>query len=148
MRLKVTELQAEFGDSPARWRPAWDADAPFRDSWWSQPVMRSQKVLVFSDDRGEVARVKLDDQVDLSNYPKALHLGAWWLEIVYIEVRGDLLGRDIGPTVLEMLADRYPNRRLVLRSMESSETFWEKKVRWQRYVGSRGYPPLFVQPNR
>ncbi|WP_343442053.1 GNAT family N-acetyltransferase [Micromonospora schwarzwaldensis] len=152
MGLIMVEVQRPVGER--RWFPFTfeEAGLGFNERWWyNNPVYpRPERTFLrVTESNSEVARVSLGDDVDIRNYAEVPPLGAIALEIRFIEVHSDHRGRGIGRTVVDLLHDRYPERRLVAFS-EGADGFWSS-LDWPRYLhidpeeASRRRP-LFIQP--
>jgi GNAT superfamily N-acetyltransferase len=132
------------------WTP-FQPDERFNSDWWTQSHSYGDGysyVQVFVDSE-EVARVELDEDVELSHYTGAPSLGASALEIQFIEVAADQRGRGIATEFVRQLMAAHPSRRLVAFSEEADE-FWSS-LGWDRFDHPDGptfYRPLFVQPAR
>jgi GNAT superfamily N-acetyltransferase len=152
MRLTLAELDRPVGER--FWFPFTydEAGRGFNHQWWySHPVYpdsRSIFLRVLENDT-EVARVHLADEVDISHYADVPPLGATALKIHLIEVHDDHRGRGIGRAVIDLLHNRYPDRRLVAFS-EGADGFWSS-LGWRRHLHADpeealNFQPLFIQP--
>ncbi|ORV63743.1 N-acetyltransferase [Mycobacterium gastri] len=69
------------------------------------------------------------------------------LEIQFIEVALAARGRKIGTQVVQMLAERHPDRRLFAYSQDG-DRFWAR-LGWERFDHPEGdWRSLFIQPTR
>lgn len=96
----------------------------------------------------EVARVRLEETIDLSTYPTAPPLGHAALEIGFFEVAPGRRDEGIGSAFVGRLAAMYPNRRLLALSRDA-DRFWGKTLGWDRHEHGDEpdwYQPLYIQP--
>ncbi|PSK66981.1 hypothetical protein B0E53_01056 [Micromonospora sp. MH33] len=129
-----------------------EAGLGFNDRWWyNSPVYPDSKSLFLRvlQNNIEVARVHLDNEVAIDHYADVPPLGATALEIQLVEVHNDHRGRGIGRTVVSLLHNRYPDRRLVAFS-EGADGFWSS-LGWRRHLHAdpeeaSSFRPLFIQP--
>jgi GNAT superfamily N-acetyltransferase len=99
------------------------------------------------EDGVEVARVELDDDAGINpTYANVPTIGPERLEIQYIEVATAARERGIGARVVQALAERHPDRRLMAYS-EGADGFWAS-LSWDRFDHPEGqfHRPLFIQP--
>jgi ribosomal protein S18 acetylase RimI-like enzyme len=111
--LDLIEKRLGPGDDKFDWRP-FEQDGRFNDRWWNDPLMVDDDTIYVQVrlDGIEVARVDLDDLVDISHFTTAPQFdGA--LEIEFIEVASTHRRRGIGRAVVDGLVARYPDRRFV-----------------------------------
>lgn len=152
MNLTVVELHRPAGER--FWFPfAYEeAGIGFNDRWWNDgPVYPDSKsvFLRILDNVDEVARVELDNEVEIDHYADVPPLGATALEIQLIEVHNDHRGRGIGHAVINILYGRYTDRRLVAFS-EGADGFWSS-LGWRRHLHTDPekapfYRSLYIQP--
>lgn len=152
MSLTLVELDRPVGER--FWFPFTHEEAGrgFNDRWWcNDPVYPGSKsiFLRFLENENEVARVELDNEVEINHYADVPPFGATGLEIQFIEVHGDHRGLGIGHAVIDLLHNRYPDRRLVAFS-EGADGFWSS-LGWRRHLHADPeeapyYRPLFIQP--
>lgn len=150
MHLTLVERRRPAGVGRYEWM-AFEPDDRFTDGWWTSDYSDADdysNVQVLLGDT-EVARVELDQRVEISHYSSTLALGDQALEIQFIEVATDQRGQGIGTEVVRLLEVAYPDRRLVAFSEEADE-FWGS-LGWDRYlhpIEPQHYRPLFIQPAR
>jgi GNAT superfamily N-acetyltransferase len=120
----------------ARW---WDEVRYYVDDPWFVQVV---------EDGAEVARVEFDDPGDINpDYTGVPTIGPDRLEIQFIEVALAARGRKIGTQVVQMLAERHPDRRLFAYSQDA-DRFWTR-LGWERFDHPEGdWRSLFIQPIR
>src|SRR6185437_15518000 len=87
------------------------------------PVTMSRFFLRVVEKDDEVARVHLENEVEVDHYADVPSLGASALAIQFIEVHNNHRLRGIGHGVIDLLQNRYPDRRLVAFS-EGADGFW------------------------
>ncbi|ARK06964.1 hypothetical protein B8281_15905 [Cellulosimicrobium sp. TH-20] len=119
----------------------------FTEEWWNELAEADDqsRYIEVRADGVEVARVELDESVSFDFYIGAPTLGRMALEVQFIEVAADHRRRRIGLSVVNALAERHPDRRLVAFS-EGADRFWAS-LGWTRYEHSDGCSrPLFIQP--
>ncbi|MFI7515714.1 GNAT family N-acetyltransferase [Micromonospora echinofusca] len=119
----------------------------FNPHWWKRFSYLTGSYMLFEVRTGgvEVARIELDSDVATDEYVGAPELGDVALEIQFIEVASSRRGRGIGSKVVQLLEEKYCNRRLVAFS-EDADGFWASQG-WNRYDHQEGWPryrPLFV----
>lgn len=152
MNLTLVELDRPTGER--LWFPFTyeEAGLGFTDTWWYRgPVYLYSKstFLRAVENNNEVARVHLDDEVEIDHYAGVPHLGGTALQIQFIEVHADHRLRGIGHAVIDLLHESHPDRRLVAYS-EGADGFWSS-LGWSQHLyadpemASR-CQPLFIQP--
>lgn len=124
----------------------------FRRDWWLRPRMDQQIWLSVADDQGtEVARVHLLDldQTTPGNYIDVVETPDF-LKLELIEVHAAHRRQAIGTATLDLLASRYPDRRLY--AFSENNDFWQS-TGWNRHIHKDfdpnhllRYPELFIQP--
>lgn len=144
--LQLIERRHPVNDDRYSWRP-FSLSQNFNDQWWHRPPYRSNSQWFIDVPRcgEEVARVELDDDVSADHYTGTPRLGASALEIQFLEVSVAHRCQGIGTTVVHLLRERCPSRRLVAFS-EGADGFWSS-LGWRRYdhpEGPRFYRPLFI----
>ncbi|QOC89675.1 N-acetyltransferase [Micromonospora craniellae] len=152
MRLTLVELDRPVGER--FWFPFTyeEAGLGFNNLWWyGSPVYPHSKSVFLRvvENNNEVARVHLDNEVEIDHYADVPPLGATALEIQFIEVHDDHRGCGIGRAVIGLLHNRYPDRRLVAFS-EGADGFWSS-LGWRRHLHADPeeasfFRPLFIQP--
>ncbi|MFY1659424.1 GNAT family N-acetyltransferase [Micromonospora sp. WMMD1274] len=153
MSLTLVELDRPVGER--FWFPFTyeEAGLGFNNQWWYDgPVYPHSKSIFLRvlENNNEVARVHLDNEVGtIDHYADVPPLGATALEIQFIEVHDDHRGRGIGHAVIDLLHNRYPDRRLVAFS-EGADGFWSS-LGWRRHLHADPEEapfrrPLFIQP--
>jgi GNAT superfamily N-acetyltransferase len=152
MSLTLVELERPAGER--HWFPFTyeEAGLGFNDRWWyNDPVYPGSKdvFLRFLEHNTEVARVQLGNEVEIDHYADVPSLGPAALAIHLIEVHDDHRCRGIGHAVIDLLQNRYPDRRLVAFS-EGADGFWSS-LGWRRYLHADPEMaprcrPLFIQP--
>lgn len=119
----------------------------FESAWWNHHNWDFERDHCLSALIGtaEVARVQLDEKVDLHNYIAVPPLERKPLEIELIEVATNRQGEGIGRAVVEELLVTYPTRRIV--AFSKTDGFWSA-IGWDRYEPRDpvGNWPLFVSP--
>lgn len=129
-----------------------EAGDGFNLDWWHNgPVYPDSEssFLRIVDGATEVCRVRLGHSVSIDHYANVPVLGTTGLEVGLIEVRAGLRCRGIGGAVVDLLAGRYPDRRMAAFS-EGADGFWAG-LGWSRHLPSEPedipfYRPLFIQP--
>lgn len=92
-----------------------------------------------------MARVELDEDVDIEHYADVPVIGMERLEIQLIEVAAAACGRGIGTWVVQALALRHRDCRLLAYS-EGADRFWAR-LGWERFDHPDGdWRALFIQP--
>ncbi|WP_327039998.1 hypothetical protein OG400_18830 [Micromonospora ureilytica] len=152
MSLTLVELDRPVGER--FWFPFTyeEAGLGFNSQWWYRSPVYPHSKSVFLrvlENNNEVARVHLDNEVGIDHYAEVPPLGATALEIQFIEVHDDHRGRGIGHAVIDLLHNRYPDRRLVAFS-EGADGFWSS-LGWRRHLHADPeeasyFRPLFIQP--
>ncbi|WP_433615413.1 hypothetical protein ACQP2P_11505 [Dactylosporangium sp. CA-139114] len=151
MELSLVELRRLAGER--LWFPFTydEAGRGFNRQWWYNDPVRVGSTSVFlraleNDD--EVARVELDQKVKIDHYAEVPSLGSNALAIQFIEVHNNHRLRGIGRGVIDLLRNRYPDRRLVAFS-EGADGFWSS-LGWRRHLHKDPETawrarPLFIQ---
>ncbi len=130
-----------------------EAGNGFNLDWWHNgpvyPDARSTFLRIV-DEVTEVCRVHLSHSASIDHYADVPVFGATCLEIAFIEVRAGLRRRGIGGAVIELLAERYSDRRMVAFS-EGADGFWAG-LGWSRHLPADPedvpfFRPLFIQPS-
>jgi hypothetical protein len=152
MSLTLVELERPVGER--FWFPFTHEEAGlgFNNQWWYRRLVYRHSKSIFLrvlENNDEVARVHLDNEVGIDHYADVPPLGATALEIQFIEVHNNPRGRGIGHAVIELLHNRYPDRRLVAFS-EGADGFWSS-LGWRRHLHANPkeasyFRPLFIQP--
>lgn len=127
-------------------------DSNFRQDWWERlprPSQHSWSFSVADDEGAEVARVYLLDRTDPGGYV-GVAATQDYLKIQLIEVHARHRRQGIGIATLDLLASRYPRRRLI--AFSENDAFWQS-TGWSRHVHEdfdpdypRRYQELFIQP--
>lgn len=147
MKLDYIEKRRE-SHSRYEWTP-FEQNDDFTSDWWDDVPYRIDDpwfVQVLFEGV-EVARVELDDTVDISHYEGTPQLGPAALEIQLIEVSSKFRRRGVATEVVRGLVAGNPARRLVAFSEEADE-FWSS-LGWERYdqrESPMSFRPLFVHP--
>lgn len=131
------------------WMPFESSDTYEQDHWWDHvPYFDDDPWYVQVLEAGtEVARVELDEDVDIEHYLNVPAIGPERLEIQLIEVVAAFRGRGIGTRVVRSLAERHSNRRFVAYSQDA-DSFWTS-LGWDRFDHPEGpmhHRALFIQP--
>lgn len=133
-------------------RYAWDPyphDTHFTRDWWHRTWDLGTRYSLWSVHRAgeEVARLELDTEVYYDHYTGVPELGPGILEIDFFEVSSRARGQGVGTATVDLLAQHFPERRLLAFS-EEADRFWQS-LGWARYDHPDGpsfYRPLFVAP--
>lgn len=146
--LTLHDIRRGPGEDRYVWIP-FQPSAEFRESWWSDvPYMADVPHYVPALlDGTEVARVELDHGFEGSDHLGVPTLGTSALEIQLIEVAQRYRRQGVGAAVINRLASRHPERRLLAMS-EDADEFWAS-LGWARYdhpEGPQFYRPLFLAP--
>jgi GNAT superfamily N-acetyltransferase len=152
MSLTLVELDRPVGER--FWFPFTyeEAGLGFNHRWWYDGPVYPHSMSIFLrvlENDNEVARVELDNEVEIDHYADVPPLGATALAIQFIEVHNAHRGRGIGHAVIDRLHHRYPDRRLVAFS-EGADGFWSS-LDWRRHLHADPeealrFRPLFIQP--
>ncbi|SHG13316.1 hypothetical protein SAMN05443575_1462 [Jatrophihabitans endophyticus] len=148
MSITLVHLRRGASDDKYSWTPFAPNDE-FNGDWWdSPPYLFDDPHFVRADGDGvEVARIELDHDFRGSKHVGAPDLGDAALEIQFMEVAKSYRRKGIGAAVIAILAEQYPDRRLLALS-EEADGFWAS-LGWDRFDFSDGphhYRPLFIQP--
>jgi hypothetical protein len=146
--MEIFEHRRPAGVGRYEWQP-YAEDANFTHHWWHQAGELGSRYSLWSASRRglEVARIKLDQEVSYDHYERVPDLGPRVLEIDLFEVSSAVRGQRIGRSVIHLVAEFFPERRLVAFS-EQADGFWSG-LGWTRYDHPDGFPayrPLFVAP--
>lgn len=123
----------------------------FNPGWWDDPGLYGGGSTCFEARLGgvEVARVRLEETIDLSDYSTAPHLWDAVLQVDFFEVAEGCRREGVGREFINRLAAMYPDRRLIALSQNArADKFWAS-LGWDRYEHCDEpdvYPPLYVQP--
>ncbi len=148
-KIVLTQHRRPAGLERYAWQP-FANDDNFTDHWWHRLWDLGSRYSLWSAwlEDAEVARVELDQEVAYDHYERVPDLGPDVLEIDFFEVSARCRGQGLGRLVVELIADRFPGRRLVAFS-EEADGFWSG-LGWTRYDHPRGFPayrPFFVAPD-
>lgn len=123
----------------------------FNEQWWRPRIFqRDSTLLSVHDERGfELARVEMIERTQPGEY-----LGdvdeRQFVKIQFIEVRQRRRGGGVGTATLQLLAELYPDRRLL--AFSEADGFWDK-TGWTRHIHPEDNPTqprhqiLFLQPD-
>jgi GNAT superfamily N-acetyltransferase len=147
--LKLVEHRRPAALSRYEWRP-YVEDSTFTHTWWHRQWDLGDRYSLWSvlEDKGEVARIELDEDVYYDHYDGVPPLGPAVLEVDLFEVSSSARLRGIGRAALQLVAEQHPGRRLVAFS-EEADAFWAG-LGWIKYDHPEGFPsyrPLFVAPD-
>lgn len=133
------------------WLPPFDWAVVYEnEQWWDKVryYIGDPWFVQVLEDGVEVARVELDDDGGINpTYAGVPSIGPERLEIQYIEVATAARKRGVGTGVVQELAERHPDRRMLAYS-EGADGFWAS-LRWDRFdhpEGQQFHRPLFIQP--
>lgn len=145
--LTFVERRRSPTDDRYEWSP-FEPDERFTGHWWDPIPYHDDNPYYVQVRLGtlEVARVELDEDVEISHYANTPALGATALEIQFLEVAADCRRMGIGRDAVSHLAARHPGRRLVAFSEEADE-FWSV-LGWLEFRHNEWpdlYRPLFIQ---
>ena len=145
----LLEHRRPAGVGRYEWQP-YAEDDNFTRHWWHRPWDLGNRYSLWSvrQDDIEVARIELDQEVSYDHYKGVPNLGSQVLEIDFFEVSSAERGQGLGCSALQLVAERFPGRRLVAFS-EGADRFWSG-LGWTRYDHPRGFPayrPFFVAPD-
>lgn len=114
----------------AAWFPFAPSSPGFEPQWWDDPGLYGDGSICFDVRLGgvEVARVRLEETLDISAYTAAPHLGDAILQVDFFEVAERRRGEGIGRELVDRLATLYPDRRLVAISLNlRADEFWGRR---------------------
>lgn len=122
----------------------------FNEQWWRPRISQRGSTLFFvSDERGvEVARVEMVERTHPGEYLGDVDPRRF-VKIQFIEVHQRHRGRGVGLVKLRLIAERYPDRRLL--AFSESDAFWDK-TGWTRYIHAEDdvarprHQALYLQP--
>lgn len=146
--LELHQHRRPAGTTRYEWDP-YPRDTHFTDSWWHRLWELGTRYSLWSAHRAgqEVARLELDTEVYYDHYTGVPELGPGILEIDFFEVSSRVRGEGVGSSVVRLVAQRFPESRLLAFS-EEADGFWSS-LEWARYdhpAGPSSYRPLFVAP--
>lgn len=150
MSLKLVDLRCDGADKRS-WRPLFDWSIGYEHPhWWDNAngTIGDPWFVQVLEDGAEVAQVQLDDRGGANpTYADVPEAGPRpWLKIQFIEVATAGRRRKIGTRVVQGLAERHPDRRLLAYS-EGRDDFWSS-LDWDPFYDSRPGPSgqtLFIQ---
>lgn len=104
----------------------------FNDQWWRPRVFAGDATFLSAVDEhgGEVARVEMVERTYPGEYVGVTE-SPDFIKIQLVEVHGRLRRRGVGSTILELLAERYTNRRLL--AFSEADAFWDR-TGWNRHI--------------
>ncbi|MDY6869255.1 MAG: hypothetical protein SV966_01310 [Actinomycetota bacterium] len=85
-----------------------------------------------------MARIKLGERIQIDHYAGVPDVGTEGLEIEFFEVAIEARGKGVGTLVIQLLARRHPDRRLLAYS-ERADAFWAS-------LGWSSFMPLDYDP--
>lgn len=143
-KLTLVEVRRGPRDDRLSWRP-FEQSSDFNAQWWDRKQYARTWFVqaLLADD--EVARVQLNPDVDVTGYVGVPTARVPDLEIAYFEVSARWRLNGIGSAVVQAVAERYPDRRLVASS-KGADRFWAK-LGWQlcHHANGAGHrPPFFI----
>lgn len=147
-KIELIEHKRPSGVGLYEWQPYAD-DGTFTHHWWHRLWDISDRRSLWSANQNghEVARINLDQEVSYEHYDRVPDLGPNVLEIDFFEVSSAVRKKGVGRSVLQLIAERFPDKRLVAFS-EEADAFWSG-LDWSRYDHPYGFPayrPFFVAP--
>lgn len=147
-------MELTYIDSPATdytdiIDPFFEPSDDFNQGWWQSSYDNHVSWCIKVLHNGvEVARVRLDDTVELSafaDYTWAPAPQTQVIEIDRLEVAQQFRRRGIATAVIDHLLARYPDHTFLALS-EQADSFWAS-LGWRRYiVPNDDRRPLFVRP--
>lgn len=151
MTLDFVDLRRGSADRYS-WIVPFDSSIVYQNEQWWDDVryyyVGDPWFVQVLEDGVEMARVELDEDVEIEHYAHVPTIGTERLEIQFIEVAAAACGRGVGTRVVRGLAERYPDRRLLAYS-EEADGFWAS-LGWERFDHPDGEPQfhraLFIQP--
>jgi len=124
------------------WIPPFDWSRNYdHDRWWNElRELDDDPWFVQVLHAGtEVARLGLDDSIEINHYAGVSDIGSEGLEIQFFEVTTEARGKGIGTQVIQQFARRHPDRRLLAYS-ERADAFWAS-------LGWSGHMPPDYDPD-
>jgi hypothetical protein len=150
VKLDFVDLRRGSADRYS-WIPPFDWSVAYQNEQWWDDVryyVDDPWFVQVLEDGVEVARVELDEDVEIEHYPYVPTIGTGRLEIQLIEVAAGARSRGVGSRVAQGLTARHPDRRLLAYS-EQADGFWAS-LGWERFDHPSGEPQfhraLFIQP--
>lgn len=149
MTLEFVDIRRGAADRHS-WMPPFDSSVTYeKDHWWD-PVLLGYDdpwYVQVLENGVEVARVELEEDVDIDHYADVPKIGFERLGIQFIEVATGKRRLGIGTRVVRGLLRRHPDRWLLAYS-EGADEFWAS-LGWARFDHPDGdRQPLFIQPAR
>lgn len=122
----------------------------FNEQWWRPRIFQQDSTLLsVHDERGvELARVEMIERTHPGEYLGEVD-PRQFVKIQFIEVRQRHRGRGVGFATLQLLAELYPDRRLL--AFSEADGFWDQ-TGWTRYIHQEDNPArprhqcLYLQP--
>lgn len=106
--------------------------AGFNEQWWQPRMFQSDSTLlcVLDDAGAEVARVEMIERTYPGEYLGEVNEREF-IKIQFIEVRRQHRGQGIGSSTLALLAELYPDRRML--AFSEADGFWDR-TGWTRHI--------------
>lgn len=139
------------GGGPIEWEP-YTEDAQFNADWWNASPFSMDPEDESSwwslvQDGVEVARLELGQDVYCEQYLDLPDIGPDRLQIQLLEVAAPARRNGIGRGAMNLVAERFPDKRLMAFS-EEADAFWERLgwLRCDHPDGPTHHRPLFIAP--
>lgn len=149
LTLKLIDLRPGLSDD-RWWMPPFDEAVIYANPHWWNPLLYDTEhpwYVQVLETGAEVARIELNEDVDIEHYANVPAIGSERLEIAFIEVATTECGRGIGTQAVQALERRHHGRRLLAYS-EEADGFWAS-LGWEPFHHPDGDKRiLFIQPRR
>lgn len=149
MDIRFDPIEPPLGER--YWQPFPTHDG-FTSDWWSGFAFDGSTYLRVLMDNEEVARIHLDDEMEVDDYLDVPVSSSPFLEIQFIEVHADHRRRGVATAAVTLLNEHFPGRPLAAFS-EGADDFWTS-LGWTRHQHrdddgvAPPHRPLYVQPPR
>lgn len=123
----------------------------FNEQWWRPRIFQRDSTLLSAHDVRdfEIARVEMIEHTHPGEYLGDVD-ARQFVKIQFIEVRQRHRGRGVGLATLRLLAELYPDRRLL--AFSEADEFWDR-TGWTRHIHREDNPArprhqsLYLQPD-
>lgn len=125
--------------------------AGFNEQWWHPRIFQRDSTLLSVHDEGdfEIARVEMIERTHPGEYLGDVD-ARQFVKIQFIEVHQRHRRRGVGLATLQLLAELYPDRRLL--AFSEADGFWDR-TGWTKHIHRHDNPArprhqsLYLQPD-